>query len=104
MVTLLLLLSPVIMILIAFVVFNASSGNDLLKNNGRQLIKISIKYAALGVAMALIYAFFSLSLRGNISISEINDESIAALLFLCPVGSAFGQLIALIRWKYLRIS
>jgi len=87
------------MLFIAFVVFIRS---DKLVKSGLQLIKISVKYALIGALITLIYSYFALSVRGNISIAEINYESIISLLFLCPVGSAFGQLIALIKWKYLK--
>ena len=100
--TLSLLLSPIIMIFIAFVVFNISIHNGSSGNNGLQLTNISIKYASIGVAITLTYSFVALSLRGHMSIAEINYDTIAALLFLCPVGSAFGQLIALIKWKFMK--
>ena len=97
--TLTLLLSPILMLLIAFVAFKC---NDKLNKSGRQLIKISIKYALIGAIFTLIYSYFALSIRGNMLVAEINYESITSLLFLCPVGSAFGQLIGLIRWKYFK--
>lgn len=100
--TFLLLWSPIIMILIAFVVFNVSKSDLTLNNNGLELIKNSIKYAPIGAAIVFLYSFFSLSLRGQLSIAEIDYESMAMLLFLCPAGFAFGQLVALIQWKYLR--
>jgi len=87
------------MLLIAFIVYKRS---DKLLKCGLQLAKDSIKYALIGALIALTYSYIALSVRGNILIAEINYESITSLLFLCPVGSALGQLIALIRWKYLK--
>lgn len=97
--TLTLLLSPIIMLLIAFVVYHY---RDKSLKNGLHLIKISIKYALVSALIIFAYSYFALSVRDNISVADINYESITSLLFLCPVGFAFGQLIALIRWKYLK--
>ena len=56
--TFLLLWSPIIMILIALVVFNASKSDLTLKNHGLVLIKNSIKYASTGEVIVFLYSFF----------------------------------------------
>ena len=101
MLTFLLLWSPVIMLFIALIVFWLSKSDLALKSNALTLIKYSIKYASIGAVIAFLYAFFSLSLRGPLSIAELDYEAMTVLLFLCPAGFALGQLIALIQWKYL---
>ena len=97
--TLMLLLSPLIVFFLALIVYQRS---DKLMKSGFQLIKISVKYALICSFITIAYSYFALSVRDNISIAQINYESIMTLLFLSPPGFAFGQLIALIKWKFFK--
>ena len=85
------------MLLIAIGIFKTSKAD---KNNRDKLIKLSIKYAIISGVIITIYTFIALLLHEGVEYMIANyDYYIIALFFMTPVGLAFGQLVALIKWK-----
>lgn len=94
------LVFPIIMAFIAFFVFKFSKFNKSTDRTGQQLFNKSIRYAAIGAGLTLIYTIADMIWYEQTTGYSAGNGPLGWIFFLGPVGAAFGQLLALLKWRY----
>ena len=94
------LLFPVIMLIVAYIVFKVTKQEAIAVRTGKELTNISIKYAAIGAGLTLIYTVAEMIWYKNTTGYGAGNGPLAWIFLFGPIGAAIGQLLALIKWRY----